>query len=50
VPTFKFSQAKVGTLRFAHPTHSLHKRLRVAPTKTNAFVADICKMLIKGIG
>jgi AcrR family transcriptional regulator len=31
-------------------TQILHKRLRVVPTKTNAFVADICKMLIKGIG
>jgi len=31
-------------------TQILHKRLRVAPTKTNAFVAEICKMLIKGIG
>jgi len=31
-------------------TQILHRRLRVAPVKTNAFLADICKMLIKGIG
>ena len=30
-------------------TQILHKRLRVAPAKAKAFVADICKMLIKGM-
>jgi AcrR family transcriptional regulator len=29
-------------------TQILYKRLHVAPAKTKAFVADICKMLIKG--
>jgi AcrR family transcriptional regulator len=30
-------------------TQILHKRLHVAPAKAKAFVADICKMLIRGI-
>ena len=30
-------------------TQILHARLRVTPARTNAFFADICKMLIKGI-
>jgi AcrR family transcriptional regulator len=30
-------------------TQILHRRLHVAPAKANAFVADICKMLIKGM-
>jgi AcrR family transcriptional regulator len=30
-------------------TQILHKRLHVAPAKAKAFVADICKMLIKGM-
>jgi AcrR family transcriptional regulator len=29
-------------------TQILHERLHVAPAKTKAFVADVCKMLIKG--
>jgi AcrR family transcriptional regulator len=29
-------------------TQILHDRLHVAPAKTKAFVADVCKMLIKG--
>ena len=29
-------------------TQILHKRLHVAPAKTKAFVANVCKMLIKG--
>lgn len=31
-------------------TQILHHRLRVAPAKAKAFVADICRMLIKGVG
>jgi len=31
-------------------TQILHDRLHVAPAKTKAFVADVCKMLIKGMG
>jgi hypothetical protein len=31
-------------------TQILHRRLRVAPARANAFLAEICKMLIKGIG
>lgn len=31
-------------------TQILHQRLRVAPARINAFLADICRMLIKGIG
>jgi AcrR family transcriptional regulator len=30
-------------------TQILHKRLRVAPAKARAFVADVCRMLIKGL-
>ena len=30
-------------------TQILHKRLHVVPTKAKAFVADICRMLIKGV-
>jgi AcrR family transcriptional regulator len=30
-------------------TQILHRRLEVAPAKTKAFVADVCRMLIKGI-
>ena len=30
-------------------TQILHKRLHVAPAKARAFVADICRMLIKGV-
>lgn len=30
-------------------TQMLHKRLRVAPGKAKAFVADICKMLMNGM-
>ena len=29
-------------------TQILHDRLHVAPAKTKVFVADVCKMLIKG--
>jgi AcrR family transcriptional regulator len=31
-------------------TQILHDRLHVAPTKAKPFVADICRMLIKGLG
>src|SRR5450631_223969 len=31
-------------------TQILHNRLHVAPGKARAFVADICEMLIKGMG
>jgi AcrR family transcriptional regulator len=31
-------------------TQILHQRLHVAPAKANAYLSDICKMLIKGIG
>jgi AcrR family transcriptional regulator len=31
-------------------TQILHQRLHVAPAKVNAYLADVCKMLIKGIG
>ncbi|MBW8854938.1 MAG: TetR/AcrR family transcriptional regulator [Bradyrhizobium sp.] len=31
-------------------TQILHKRLKVAPPKTRAFIADTCRMLIKGVG
>jgi AcrR family transcriptional regulator len=31
-------------------TQILHRRLHVAAAKANAYLADICKMLIKGIG
>jgi AcrR family transcriptional regulator len=31
-------------------TQILHKRLHVAPAKANAFISDICRMLIKGLG
>jgi AcrR family transcriptional regulator len=30
-------------------TQILHKRLKVTPTKARAFIADTCKMLIKGL-
>jgi AcrR family transcriptional regulator len=30
-------------------TQILHKRLKVTPPKARAFIADICKMLIKGL-
>jgi AcrR family transcriptional regulator len=30
-------------------TQILHRRLRVAPTKARAFIADTCRMLIKGM-
>lgn len=30
-------------------TQILHKRLKVAPPKTKAFIADCCRMLIKGV-
>src|SRR5205085_11414698 len=31
-------------------TQILHGRLHVTPAKANAYLSDICKMLIKGIG
>jgi AcrR family transcriptional regulator len=31
-------------------TQILHQRLHVAPSKARSYVADVCKMLIKGIG
>lgn len=31
-------------------TQILHRRLRVAPAKAKAFVADVSRMLVKGIG
>jgi hypothetical protein len=30
-------------------TQILHKRLKVTPPKARAFIADTCKMLIKGL-
>jgi hypothetical protein len=32
------------------PTQILHGRLHVTPARANAYLSDICKMLIKGIG
>jgi AcrR family transcriptional regulator len=31
-------------------TQILHDRLHVAPAKATAFVSDVCKMLLKGVG
>jgi len=30
-------------------TQMLHDRLHVAPKKANAFIAEVCEMLIKGV-